>query len=339
MLSKSWFSPKSAGKNADEDSHVNDGQLTNNVADAGSRPSLERAVTAALSTPHDAVLAELQGQRPGTNLSAKIDASPEVPLLPPIPSQAELELNADASASASTVLAARAAAGAATIYDPATGSVAFTLPPTDAAASPSVGTGTATSAAHFEEAKDELWSQLGRIRGLQSEIARRHLQMEDIGCENGRGGGKSLKPPTRTHTDTIVVGEEWPDPAQAEQEREKALDAEFDNLTKTFEGRHAAIDGIMEKLDDLSKVLTTFHALPTPAMDFGSLRNNTKDSMTTMFSSPSPTFTTVPTSPIASPAPTTGRPHTSLQAQVASLDIPRAESPVSESVLSGSAGA
>ena len=83
----------------------------------------------------------------------------------------------------------------------------------------------------------------------------------------------------------------------------------------------------MRQLDDLSTVLTSFHALPTPAMDFCSLRSGTKDSLAGVFASPSPTFTTVPSSPAAEHAPT------SLQAQVAALDIPRAESPVSESVL------
>ena len=86
------------------------------------------------------------------------------------------------------------------------------------------------------------------------------------------------------------------------------------------------------QLDELSKVLTTFHALPTPVMDFA-VRNNTKDSMATFMSSPSPTFATVPTSPLASPT----LPHfvpTSLQATVEeALEIPRADSPVSHEEL------
>ena len=66
---------------------------------------------------------------------------------------------------------------------------------------------------------------------------------------NGADGGRlAKKPPPRTHTDTIVVGEEWPDPVEEAAARERAQDAEFDNLAKAFEGRHAAIDGIMDKV-------------------------------------------------------------------------------------------
>ena len=56
----------------------------------------------------------------------------------------------------------------------------------------------------------------------------------------------------------------------------------------------------LAQLGELSDALTTFHALPTPVMDFTSSRNNTKDSM----AAASPDLAN-PTSPstAASPSP------------------------------------
>ncbi|THG97731.1 hypothetical protein EW026_g4331 [Hermanssonia centrifuga] len=202
------------------------------------------------------------------------------------------------------------------VYDPFSGHLAFILPPQ-----------APTDPAHDETTKHELWTQLGRIRELQSEIAIMHTRMEGIGLGEHRHPKKG---PVRTHTDTIVVGEEWADAAEEEHDKRKARDAEFENLAQAFEGRHAAIDEIMDKLGDLSKTLTAFHALPTPTMDFA--RKNTKDSMATMFSSPSPTFTTVPTSPFSPTASPTSAHQTApniIQAELDKLEIPRAESPAS----------
>lgn len=100
----------------------------------------------------------------------------------------------------------------------------------------------------FDQAKDDLWSHLARIRDLQCEIAGMHVNMEGIGSsEGGRGGQKRSAPATtaRMHTDTIGVGDEWVDAEQEAQAREKARDAEFTKLAESFEGRRTAIDDIM----------------------------------------------------------------------------------------------
>ena len=211
-----------------------------------SRPTVDGATTAALSTPHDTVLAELQGHKSRMGGHAKVEGSPGLSSLPTVPSQTELQLDPSVTKSppttqspGSTSSPVGSAPSPEPIYDPYTGNIAFVVPP------PAVSE---HAAAHFEQAKDELWAQLGRIRELQSEIAQRHLQMEGIGASEGR---LTKKMPARTHTDTIVVGEEYPDPAEEEQEKRKAREAEFDTLAKTFEGRHAAIDGIMDKVRSL----------------------------------------------------------------------------------------
>lgn len=201
------------------------------------RPVIDRAITAAISTPHDAVLAELQGQRQDLNTSAKIDANSSV--LPTIPSLGSLERGPGAPSPSQGLRSAAATPNGSPepIYDPFTGTLAYVLP----AQSPND-----VDSSHFEQAKDELWSQLGRIRELQSEIAVMHVQMEGVGQSDSR----PKKGQGRTHSDTIV-GEEWPDPEQIEQEQKKARDAEFESLAKAFEGRHTAIGKIMNKARSL----------------------------------------------------------------------------------------
>lgn len=199
------------------------------------RPPIDRAITAAISTPHDSVLAELQGQRPDVNTSARIDA--ELPPLATIPSLGSLERPGASPVPGARSDTATPNTSPEPLYDPFTGALAYVLPGTqDRDCSP------------FEQAKDELWSQLGRIRELQGEIATLHTQMEGVGTGEGR---KPRRGAARTHSDTIV-GEEWPDLAEVEQEKEKAREGEFASLSQAFEGRHAAIGNIMEKVRCLS---------------------------------------------------------------------------------------
>ncbi|TCD67093.1 hypothetical protein EIP91_000556 [Steccherinum ochraceum] len=300
------------------------------------RPSQQPAITAPLSTPHDAALSLLTGVPKDTDTDVPRDAIP---------------LSRDGSASGpredtstQDLASAQSPPMSSTVenvYDPFTGNVAGVLYPR----SPDQFTSTTDSAdvgsrkkgsLQFDNAKDSLWTHLARIRDLQSEIAGMHVHMEGIKpSDGGRGGQKRpAGQAARMHTDTIGAGDEWVDAEQEAKAREKARDAEFTKLAESFEGRRAAIDDIMEKLDDLSRTLTTFHALPTPQID-SLFRTNTKDSSTTspILRSPSPMFTNPASSPPpGSPppmSPTSPPPDYDFGVRSDALS-PMSESPVSE---------
>lgn len=230
MLPKEWNTTKSTN-----DTVTSSQNATDNPQKSPFRPAVDRAITAALSTPHDAVLAELQGQRPDVITSARIDA--ESLALPTIPSLGSLEHAPSPvqGASARSAVATPTNGSPEPLYDPFSGTLAYILPQQSA---------NEAESSHFELAKDELWCQLGRIRELQSEIAGMHVQMEGVGQSEGRNPKKGQ---SRAHSDTIM-GDEWPDADQIEQELHKARDVEFDGLAKAFEGRHAAIGKIMNKV-------------------------------------------------------------------------------------------
>ncbi|KAI0931853.1 hypothetical protein AcW2_000638 [Taiwanofungus camphoratus] len=264
--------------------------LRNDVDQASTtRPSMERAVTAALSTPHDAVLAELHGHNLGVNTATKTDTPPEAQKLNLVASATSLEHSEQtASPSAQAIRSAASSPTSAQepLYDPYSGNlVGVMMSPTTTDRHP----GPDYPGTQFDRTKDELWSHLTRIRELQNEIAGMHVQMEGIGAGEARGAKRPAAGVGRVHSDTIHAGEDWEDPGEAEEQRKAARDLEFANLAESFKGRRAAIDGIMSKLDDLSKSLTTFHALPTPVMDFTNSRSNTKDSVGTSPDLNSPT--------------------------------------------------
>lgn len=215
-----------------------------------SRPSLDRAVVAPLSTPHDIVLSQMLGQRGSTSQDSLVAPDPAQQALPKIsidgtasslypsdgtspPSQAQTGLR---SASASPHSAQHDP-----IYDPFTGGLAgvMTSPVHDHEGSQ------AMSDADFDQTRDELWAHLARIRELQSEIAVMHLQMEGIGSSDARSARRAAGA-TRRPT------EEWDEPGEAEEQRKAARDAEFATLAATFRGRRVAIDGIMNKVSAFS---------------------------------------------------------------------------------------
>ena len=197
---------------------------------SSTKPGAERAVTAALSTPHDAVLAELQGRTPkvgSSQLSGPAVTGPS----PGSPERAQDTGTTPAQTSPPT-----SDTSPEPVYDPFSGGLAYILPPR----SPPEG----GDAGGFEQSKDELWSQLGRIRELQSEIAVMHVQMEGLGAGDGRVPKKAH---TRTPTDNIL-SEGWPDPMEEEEDKNRERDAEFASLAQAFEGRHASINNIMNKV-------------------------------------------------------------------------------------------
>ncbi|KAI0361343.1 hypothetical protein OH77DRAFT_1544956 [Trametes cingulata] len=254
-------------------------------------------VTAALATPHDAVLAELQGPRSVQPQPKGADTLRNAQNLSAIPSVGSHE-RSDRPASPSLAGPRSTASSPGTtqeaLFDPFSGSLVGVMIPRkqdrdnerDAVAS------------QFEQTREELWARLASIRELQSAVASMHVQMEGTGVSDLRSTKRAAGVAGRVHSDTIHVGDNWDEPdgaaEAAEEQRKRARDAEFSDLAETFKGRRKAIDDIMGKLGELSDALTTFHALPTPTMDFATSRNNTKDSV--------PMSPDVATSPIPSTA-------------------------------------
>ena len=203
-------------------------------------------VTAPLATPHDAVLSELQGTRDGTPFP-KPDSSRLAPRLSVIPSVGSLERT---DRTASPDVGARTATSTPGVLhepllDPFSGNVAGVMvPKKDSDRDP--------SSSLFDQRRDELWAGLASIRELQSEVASMHVQMEGIGLNDVRGGKRAAGVGGRVHSDAIPVAEEWDEPDGAadaiEEQRKRARDAEFTNLTETFKGRREAIDAIMNKV-------------------------------------------------------------------------------------------
>ena len=108
-----------------------------------------RALTSGQSHPHDAVVAELRGQRPDHDTSARMDPVGSAPLqsadtLPTAPSEAQGSVMPELDR----------------LFDPHTGATLGTFAP------PQMANG---------QAREELWAHLARIRALQAEIAGLHV--------------------------------------------------------------------------------------------------------------------------------------------------------------------
>lgn len=205
-------------------------------------------VTAPLATPHDAVLAQLQGTRPDPTSHSrhKADTSRHAPRLSVIPSVGSLERTATPSAGLSRSATSTPGAVPDQLFDPFSGNIAgIMVPKKDTATRDAV-------ASQFDQRRDELWARLSSIRELQSEVASLHVQMEGIGLNDMRGGKRAAGVGSRMHPDAIPVAEEWDEPDGAadavEEQRKRARDAEFTNLAETFKGRREAIDAIMNKV-------------------------------------------------------------------------------------------
>ncbi|KAI0673398.1 hypothetical protein C8Q78DRAFT_1076416 [Trametes maxima] len=268
---------------------------------AGPPAGASAPVTAALATPHDAILAGLQGtpsSMPQPRGANALVPAPKLTAVPSVGSQDRSE--ADASPSPGGIRSTASSPGLPqeVLTDPFSGLPVGVMVPRRSDREQS-REATAAASQQFEHSREELWSRLATIRELQSKVAGMHVQMEGTGLNDLRGAKRAAGVAGRVHSDTIHVGEDWDEPdgaaEAAEEQRKRARDAEFNDLAETFKGRRKAIEDIMGKLGELSDALTTFHALPTPVMDFATSRNNTKDSMPI-----SPDL--VPTSPIASTA-------------------------------------
>ncbi|KAJ3480722.1 hypothetical protein NLI96_g8147 [Meripilus lineatus] len=274
------------------------GDTTRNRTDQQTQPGLP--FVPVLSTPHDTILSELSGrslnvQPLSTGDIVRSEDALSVPL--PKPSIGSLE-HADGTTSPTGTLGKSLAAvdlasvqigpsnatspipgpSAETnpIYDPFTGQSMGFLPAHSSTQprSPFQTTHTSRDASRersetlqsqgqFEQAKEDLWNHVGKVRKLQSEIAGMHIELEGIG-QSGDTFGVSLSgsamgsvggipkrpsgPGGRLHEDTIGGSEQWYDPEESEKERKRAMDAEFNTLAETFEGRAGKINGIMDKV-------------------------------------------------------------------------------------------
>ncbi|KAJ6503371.1 hypothetical protein C8R47DRAFT_1105850 [Mycena vitilis] len=107
-----------------------------------------------------------------------------------------------------------------------------------------------------------------------------HLDMEEIGLNAGDSKGKGKGTRSRAASVSRVViddaeGDEGIGGKRDEEaERSKAREEQFSKLHGQFRGKKEAIDGIMVKLDSLSKAVTEFHALQAPKIQFASSRGD-----------------------------------------------------------------
>jgi len=186
------------------------------------RPTLERGVTTAVSTPHDVVLAELFSHRQGPSVD-RLDV-PEVPSR-----KNEVETSHRAQSPGRTPL-----------HDPFAGSLIGLSIQGD-------GDHAQNDRTEFEARKEELWSHVGNIRDIQTQIANMHVAMENIGL----GHQADQLSVERVHSTTASEGEKWEDAVEGEDEEVKEKDAreqEFTKLANKFQGRKEATENIMTKV-------------------------------------------------------------------------------------------
>ncbi|KAG0707474.1 hypothetical protein DFH29DRAFT_627055 [Suillus ampliporus] len=259
-----------------------DAHKPNPSATSGDLKSLERSTESArFLTPHDDILANLQRHLPS-------GALPEQQSLPPDAPQGS-SLNLGSSAVETSLFTSESLPihepAKEIMYEPSTGQRLCDYVPTPARSG----------------ADDELWSHLSHILEVQSEIAKMHVDMENVGLRTTRGHSGPAVPERGAKTDTArnetgkhrrrneTLGEEEDnedsDEATEGEESDGNIDdevfgrrkreEEFTRLAERFAERKVAIDSVMDKLDNLSSALKTFHALPTPVLDFASSRTNT----------------------------------------------------------------
>ncbi|KAI6120614.1 hypothetical protein EDD16DRAFT_1784231 [Pisolithus croceorrhizus] len=115
---------------------------------------------------------------------------------------------------------------------------------------------------------------------------------EPLASGIGESGGGNIMDTTSESEDEDEAG------VLAKRKR----DEEFAKLADQFAERKVAIARIMNKLDDLSDALKAFHALPTPAMDLGSMGASRTDTLSSIASDATHTSLSSP------PLPHTGFP-------------------------------
>lgn len=109
-----------------------------------------------------------------------------------------------------------------------------------------------------QDTGDEVWGHLARMRALQSEIAKMHMNMEGLGEGTG-----AMNVEVDADIDVETV------PSQEEEEAAKRQ-KEFEKLPEKFKGRADNINAMMAKLEELSKAVTSFHELQKLPLNFPS---------------------------------------------------------------------
>ena len=190
------------------------------------RPSLERGVTTAVSTPHDAVLAELFSHRP----SAGVDRTEAASYMTEVASRKDEAETSNRPRSPSRT----------PLHDPFAGSLIGLSIQDD-------GDHAHKDRTEFETRKEDLWSHMGNIRDIQTQIANMHVAMENIGL-----GHQAVQVSVeRMHSTTASEGERWEDAVEGEEDEAKekeVRDEEFTKLANKFHGRKEATENIMGKV-------------------------------------------------------------------------------------------
>lgn len=209
------------------------------------RPPLERGVTTAVSTPHDAVLAELFPHRTGASVD-RIEAVPEIP---------EIALGRDeAEGSGRPRSPSRNP-----LYDPFTGGfVGLSVQNDD-------GDQTHNDRTRFE-AREDLWSHMTNIRNIQTQIANMHVGMENIGL-----GHEAMQLSVeRMHSTAGSEGERWDDAVEGEEDEVKEKDVreqEFIRLADKFHGRREATESIMTMVSSVLQLYWCAHQVAGSSMN------------------------------------------------------------------------
>lgn len=216
-----WFKPgDQRPDNAARHSVAFEISASSSQLNSESRPSLDRRVTTGISTPHDAVLAELFSQKP--------DGSPKMDEAP-----AETSSARDEEVTSEGHQRSRSPNREA-VHDPFSGSIIGLAIPEER-----------DDGVDFESTKDDLWTHMAHIREVQSQIANMHVLMEGIGL------GPQGKQGTTGRSVPLVQpsADKWEEDEQDEEaEEKKAREQEFARLAEKFNGRREATDNIMNKV-------------------------------------------------------------------------------------------
>ncbi|KAG8979625.1 hypothetical protein FRB94_011894 [Tulasnella sp. JGI-2019a] len=113
------------------------------------------------------------------------------------------------------------------------------------------------------DAHSDTWAALAKIRTIQSDVARTHLQslvhdQERLSARSGLGRRGSVGSGSRERGTASRTG----------ASRENKLDNTDKSVTDAFAGRREAIDEIVRKLEDLSSAVKHLHNLPSPSFTF-----------------------------------------------------------------------
>lgn len=197
----------------------------------------QRTSTVPVTSPHDAVVAELQGEisdsNPKTTSQNEPSSSPRAKSTSPYSgNSARPRFLSDFSLSSDP------------LFDPFTGARIGNLVSTEVGSDPNTKT------------EEDIWSHLSQILKLQSDIAEKHIKMEGIGLKKpGPTSGTKSKGVTRRPGSS--GGRVWGDGTEqgvdegVEEEAEEDIESrkreeEFSRLNDKFAGRKDAIDGIMK---------------------------------------------------------------------------------------------